>query len=79
MTTTTPSAGEDYVPVYVHLRGRLSPPGQYGHLGAYTREVTVTEITALNTTGAMISSGLTTGGRSSRRMAAPLGQSLPSA
>ncbi|MCC7359064.1 MAG: hypothetical protein IT317_06290 [Anaerolineales bacterium] len=43
---------EDYIPVYAHVLGRLSPPGQYGHLNAYTRELTVTEIITLNTTGA---------------------------
>ena len=45
------AVGEDYLPAYVHVTGRLSPPGQYGHLGAYTRELTVTEILEINATG----------------------------
>ena len=45
------ATGEDYTPAFLHFRGRLSPPGEYGHLGGYTREVTVTEIIELNVTG----------------------------
>jgi hypothetical protein len=30
--------------VYLEVRGRLSKPGHYGHLGASTRELTVQEI-----------------------------------
>lgn len=45
------AVGEDYLPAYIHLTGRLSPPGQYGHLGAYTRELTITEILEINATG----------------------------
>lgn len=37
-------------PVEVAFRGRLSPPGQHGHLGAYEREVVVTALTAMTTT-----------------------------
>lgn len=29
---------------FVRLRGRRSPPGEYGHVGAYDRELTVTEV-----------------------------------
>ena len=28
---------------YLELKGVLSPPGQYGHLGAYNRELTIVE------------------------------------
>ncbi len=45
------ATGDDYTPAYVHLRGRLSPEGEYGHLGGYTRELTVTEIIEINVTG----------------------------
>lgn len=37
-----PSAG--YLSVYVRFEGELSLPGSYGHLGAYEREVIVTEL-----------------------------------
>ena len=46
------ATGDDYVEAYVHVLGRLSPPGEYSHLSAYTRELTVTEIVEINTTGA---------------------------
>ena len=36
--------GTVYPKVYVRFRGKLSPPGHYGHLNAYEREVTVTEL-----------------------------------
>jgi len=45
------AVGEEYTPAYLHVLGRLSPPGEYGHLGGYTRELTITEIIALNVTG----------------------------
>ena len=45
------AVGEDYTPAYIHVTGRLSPPGEYGHLGAYTRELTVSEIIEINATG----------------------------
>ncbi len=45
------AVGEDYLPAYLHFTGRLSPPGEYGHLGAYTREVTITQIIEINATG----------------------------
>ncbi len=44
------AVGEDYTPAYLHFTGRLSPPGEYGHLGAYTHAVTVTQIIELNAT-----------------------------
>lgn len=31
-------------PVFVVLRGRLSKPGSFGHLGAYNRHLQVTEV-----------------------------------
>ncbi|MCC7077191.1 MAG: hypothetical protein IT198_08710 [Acidimicrobiia bacterium] len=33
-----------YEPVYLRVRGTLSEPGTYGHLGAYQRQLTVTEV-----------------------------------
>ena len=33
-----------YLSVYVRFKGELSPQGTYGHLGAYEREVIVTEL-----------------------------------
>jgi hypothetical protein len=35
---------ESYNPVFVRLRGEISKSGQYGHLGAYTREFQVLEV-----------------------------------
>ncbi len=40
-------APQPYGEVYVELRGTLSEPGTYGHLGAYTREFTVTEVVSV--------------------------------
>lgn len=37
-----PSTG--YLSVYVRFKGELSPSGDYGHLGMYEREITVTEL-----------------------------------
>lgn len=37
-------AGRDYEPVYVVLRGEAGPPGKFGHLGAYARELAVREV-----------------------------------
>lgn len=31
-------------PVFVRVRGELSGPGSYGHLGTYDRQLTVTEV-----------------------------------
>ena len=36
-----------YEPVFVRVRGALSSPGNYGHLGAYQRELTVLELLEL--------------------------------
>ncbi|MCB9135288.1 MAG: hypothetical protein H6636_07665 [Anaerolineales bacterium] len=36
--------GTGYLSVYVRFKGELSPSGSYGHLGAYAREVTVTDL-----------------------------------
>ena len=33
-----------YEEVYVELRGQVGPRGRYGHLGAYTRELSVDEV-----------------------------------
>lgn len=41
----------DYVTVYVRFQGELSSPGSYGHLGAYEREVTVTELLEMSLDG----------------------------
>jgi hypothetical protein len=30
--------------IYIETRGTLSPNGKYGHLGAYSRELTVSEV-----------------------------------
>lgn len=42
------SSGNDpadgYLSVYIRFKGELSPPGSYGHLGAYSHEITVTEL-----------------------------------
>jgi len=40
-------AGFSYREVYVELRGDVSAPGAYGHLGAYPREFHVTETVAV--------------------------------
>lgn len=29
---------------FVRLRGRITPPGRYGHMGAYEREIEVAEV-----------------------------------
>lgn len=34
----------DNAVVYLKFTGTISPPGQYGHLGVYTREVTVEKV-----------------------------------
>lgn len=47
-TALVQSSGHDpatgYLSVYVRFKGELSPPGSYGHLSAYEREITVTEL-----------------------------------
>jgi hypothetical protein len=40
-----------YQSVYVRFKGELSPPGSYGHLGAYEREVNVTELLEMSLDG----------------------------
>jgi hypothetical protein len=40
-----------YQSVYVRFKGELSPPGHYGHLGGYEREVTVTELLEMSVDG----------------------------
>jgi hypothetical protein len=40
-----------YFPVYTVFEGTLSPEGHYGHLGAYTREVTVTKLIEMSLDG----------------------------
>ncbi|MBA2245852.1 MAG: hypothetical protein H0W11_12915 [Gemmatimonadetes bacterium] len=36
--------GAQYERVYAEIRGHAGPAGRYGHLGAYTRELTVVEV-----------------------------------
>ena len=38
---------EQYAPIWAVVRGRLSEPGSYGHLGAYDRELSVEEVLAV--------------------------------
>lgn len=38
------SAGHLEAVAFVRLRGRASPPGEYGHVGAYDREIRVDEV-----------------------------------
>jgi len=49
------SSGHDpisgYQPVFVRFSGELSPPGSYGHLGVYEREVTVIELLEMSLDG----------------------------
>ncbi len=40
-----------YLSVYVRFKGDISPSGNYGHLGAYEREVTVTELLEMSVEG----------------------------
>ena len=40
----TALADASYAEVYVELRGTTSEPGSYGHLGAYARAFTLTEV-----------------------------------
>jgi hypothetical protein len=35
---------QDYQPVFVVLAGEAGPPGKYGHMGAYSREIAVKEV-----------------------------------
>lgn len=45
-----PDAGE-YVTVFVRFSGTVSPPGSYGHLGAYSREVTAETVLEMSLDG----------------------------
>ena len=38
------TAERDYEPVYAVVRGETGPRGAFGHLGAYDRELRVTEV-----------------------------------
>jgi len=40
----SPSSGGGMQTVFIRVTGRLSPPGRYGHLGAYKRELTVDRV-----------------------------------
>jgi hypothetical protein len=44
LAVNVPNAKVSGVRAHVRFTGRLSPPGQYGHLGAYEREVTVVHL-----------------------------------
>ena len=54
-TALVQSSGHDpstgYLSVYVRFKGELSPPGSYGHLSAYEREITVTELLEMSLDG----------------------------
>ena len=45
-----PAGYTDYAPVETTIRARLSPPGRYGHLGAYRHAITVTAVLAVSPT-----------------------------
>ena len=38
-------------PVYLVVRGSLTPEGSYGHLGSYRRELLVTEVLEVREAG----------------------------
>src|SRR5262245_15903691 len=38
----------EYEPAFVAVDGLLSPPGTYGHLGAYTRQLEVTRVAVIH-------------------------------
>jgi hypothetical protein len=40
-----------YTTVYVRFKGELSPPGSYGHLGAYSHEILVTDLLEIDVNG----------------------------
>lgn len=42
---------QPYDRVYVVVRGRVGPPGRYGHLGAYARELRVERVVELRPGG----------------------------
>lgn len=41
-----------YQRVYAVVRGRTGPEGKYGHLGSYTRELSVSEVISIRAEGA---------------------------
>ncbi|MEO8083207.1 MAG: hypothetical protein ABI780_05245 [Ardenticatenales bacterium] len=41
---------DDFSPVETTFRARLSPPGHYGHLGGFSRIITVTQLIAMSPT-----------------------------
>lgn len=47
--TPTGATPAPYTPqsAFVKFEGKLSPPGQYGHLGMYSREITLTKLLAI--------------------------------
>ena len=47
----TPQPPGAYASVFLRFRGTLSPPGDYGHLGAYEREVMVVEVVEMSVEG----------------------------
>jgi hypothetical protein len=42
---------EPYEEVFVEVRGHAGPPGKYGHLGAYSRELAVDEVVTIVPSG----------------------------
>lgn len=42
LTAPFTQAGHPWGEAHIIIEGELSPPGQFGHLGAYTRELRVT-------------------------------------
>jgi hypothetical protein len=50
-TLTGSQAPGDYTAVFVRFRGNLTAPGLYGHLGAYSREVYVTDLLEMSLNG----------------------------
>lgn len=40
-------ATADYQPVYVEVTGEVGPPGRYGHMGAYSREIAVRDVAVM--------------------------------
>ena len=45
------SGGYRTVTAFVRVRGRVSPPGEYGHVGAYDRELEVSEVLEVRAPG----------------------------
>lgn len=43
------AVGFRYTPVYVVVEGTLSPPGEYGHLGAYDRQISISRLVEMDT------------------------------